>query len=70
MIDALPDVPGDFTLVFGVYRGKTLLAEGKIGVRLSGATPRVIEGALSIEGALVPLDAIADGAPLTEQYWA
>jgi ABC-2 type transport system ATP-binding protein len=50
VIDALPDLPGDFTLNLGVYTQEILIAHGRIGgVRLQGATRRTIGGALTLE---------------------
>jgi len=50
VIDALPDMPGDFTLNLGVYTQEILIAHGRIGgVRLQGATRRTIGGALTLE---------------------
>ncbi len=47
-IQALPDVPGDFSISLGVYTNEELIAHGRIGgIRLSGATPRVVPGALT-----------------------
>lgn len=48
-IDALPDIPGDFTLNLGVYTDEILIAHGRIGgIRLQGASHRTIEGQLGL----------------------
>ena len=50
VIDALPDMPGDFSLNLGVYTQEILIAHGRIGgVRLQGATRRTIGGALTLQ---------------------
>jgi len=49
-IDALPDLPGDFSLNLGVYTDEILIAHGRIGgIRLQGATHRTIAGRLTLD---------------------
>lgn len=50
VIDALPDVPGDFTIHLAVFSKTALLGHGRIGgVRLQGATHRILPGTLTFE---------------------
>ncbi len=49
LVDALPDLPGDFSINIGVYSDDELVAHGKLdGVRLRGATRHVIAGSLTL----------------------
>ena len=55
VIDALPDLPGDFALNLAVHTQDTLIAHGRIGgVRLLGATRRTIGGALTLQASSSP----------------
>ncbi len=50
VIDALPDIPGDFTVHLAVFSREVLIAHGRVGgVRLMGATRRTLAGMLTFE---------------------